>query len=348
MKHELEFKGFEPSPAIRSLIESRIEHLERRAQSLSNEPLFLRCAVEEVPSHKLFRVSLTLEVPQKTLAAKAETHDAEEAIRRAFEEIEKQLEAYKADLRGEQWWKQTKRRWQLKQQKAGAVPEAAIDDPEWFFKLVGPHLANLREVAGKVLRYVEARGDLPPEELELDEVVDAALARAFDEFSKGKAPTDIRSRLVRFALEEIKAAVKRAQTDRTRMVHVEEHVPETPPAEEVSTLGEDILYFYQPDEDLKVEDVIPDLEIPPPDQIVETNELRRCVRAALRDLPKDARRALTLRYIVGLTGQELARSLGKPEAEVERLIDDARARLRQELIAAGCAVKANGPAAVRV
>jgi ribosome-associated translation inhibitor RaiA len=33
MKHELEFKGFEPTPAIRELIEQRLERLERKARA---------------------------------------------------------------------------------------------------------------------------------------------------------------------------------------------------------------------------------------------------------------------------------------------------------------------------
>jgi ribosomal subunit interface protein len=347
MKHELEFKGFEPTHGIRSLIESRIAHLDRKAKGLPQDPLFLRCAVEEVPIHKLFRVCVTLEVPQKTLAAKEETHDVEAAIRSAFEEIEKQLEEYKSRLRGEQWWKRVQRRRELKERKVGA-PADSSENAQWFFALVESHLGKLREVAGHVLRYVEARGDLPPGELELDDVVDAALVRAYDEFSKNRTPENIRSRLVRFALDEIKRSVKRAKTDRTRAVHIEEDVPETPPAEEVSTLGEEILYFYQPDEDLRMEDIIPDIEIPRPDQIAETNELRRCVRDALSGLPRDARRALTLRYIVGLHGKELAESLGKPEVDVERMIEDAREYVRSTLVASGCTFKTTGPAAVRL
>jgi ribosomal subunit interface protein len=347
MKHELEFKGFEPTPGIRSLIDRRIEHLDRLSQRLPVDPLFLRCAVEEVPARSLTRVSVTLEVPRNTLAAKEEAHDVEMAIRRAFEEIERQLEAYKSRLRGEHWWKRVERRRELKRQMAGMAAEAASENPQWFFNLVEPHLAKLREVAGHVLNYVEARGDLPPRDLELDDVVDAALARAYDEFSKERAPEDIRSRLIRFALDEIKAEVKRVKADRTRAVYLEEQVPKTPPAEEVSTLGDEILDFYQPDEGLKVEDLVPDLEIPRPDQVAETNELRGCVRAALRHLPRDARRALVLRYIVGLRGTELAKSLGKSEADVQRLIDDARTSLREKLVASGCTFKASGPAVTR-
>src|SRR5260370_1422366 len=70
MKQELEFKGFDPTPGIRSLIERQIERLDRKSQSLPGDVLFLRCAVEEVPVRKLTRVTVVLVVPQNTLAAK--------------------------------------------------------------------------------------------------------------------------------------------------------------------------------------------------------------------------------------------------------------------------------------
>ncbi len=344
MKYQVEFKGFSPGSAIRGLIESRIEHLDRVTRGLRGDTLFLRGVVEQVPAHKRYRVSITFEVPQKTLAAKEDAHDPEAAIRGAFQEIEKQLEAYKSSIRGEHWWKRVERRRELQRRKTGTGRIGTAEDPQWFFPLVDPHMSALRDVAGRILRYLEARGDLPQNALELDDVVDAALVRAYENFSKEQVPENIRSRLIRFALDEIKAAVKRFKTERKRTIHIEEDIPETSPAEEVSTLGDEILDFYQPDEDLKVEDVVPDIDMPTPDQITEAEELRRCVRDALSELPRDERRALTLRYIVGLRGNELANSLRKPEEEVQRLLDSAQTRLRQRLVASGCKLKTSGSA----
>ena len=344
MKYEVEFKGHSPGSAIRSLIESRIEHLDRVSRGLRGDTLVLRGVVEQVPAHKQFRVSITFEVPQKTLAAKEEAHDPEAATRGAFQKIEKQLDAYKSSIRGEHWWKRVERRRELERRKTGTKRIGPVEDPQWFFPLVEPHIGALRNVAGRVLRYVEARGDLPQNALELDDVVDAALVRAYDKFATEPVPENIRSRLIRFALDEIKAAVKRFKTERERTVHIEEDIPETSPTEEVSTLGDEILDFYQPDEDLKVEDVVPDIQMPAPDEIAETEELRRCVRDALSELPRDERRALTLRYIVGLRGNELANSLRKPEEEVRRLLDSAQTRLRQRLVASGCTLKTTGQA----
>jgi DNA-directed RNA polymerase specialized sigma24 family protein len=78
--------------------------------------------------------------------------------------------------------------------------------------------------------------------------------------------------------------------------------------------------------------------------VVQTKEFQSCVRAALHGLPGDAQRALMLHYVVGLRGKELARSLRKPEGEVDRLIERARTELRQKLLESGCTLRPHEPA----
>ena len=123
MKHNVEFKNLEPDQSTRALIDSLIKKLERKAKRFPLDEVFLRVMVEENPVRTLYRISLTMEIPgeapatQKTLPAKAERHDLTEALRDAFAEIDQQLEAYKASLRGEQWWKRKARRAELRAQK---------------------------------------------------------------------------------------------------------------------------------------------------------------------------------------------------------------------------------------
>jgi ribosome-associated translation inhibitor RaiA len=54
--------------------------------------VFVRLLIEENAARTLHRVSLTCEAPGRTLAAREERHDAEDAVREAFAEIERQLE----------------------------------------------------------------------------------------------------------------------------------------------------------------------------------------------------------------------------------------------------------------
>lgn len=113
-------------------------------------------------------------------------------------------------------------------------------------------------------------------------------------------------------------------------------MPETPPERSVRSLGDEILEFYEPDEDLKVEDVIEDLDVEMPDEERATRELQSCVDAALAGLPGEWRRAVTLRYVEGLSGDALARALGRSRTESERLLEHARACLRERLTESAC------------
>ena len=208
---------------------------------------------------------------------------------------------------------------------------------EMFFALVGPHIKRLYHFVRHVLAYREAIGDLRLGELSADDVVDAVLVRAYQEFITHPPPRKLKGWLIGLAREQLAADVRRLMAWHERTpVHTEDDVPETPPEEFVSRLGEEILDFYEPEENLKVEDVVADLDLTTPEEQAETDELRWCVDSALAGLPREWREILLLRYVEGLSGPELARVAGKPPAEVERLLDQTRQYLRQRLVESGC------------
>jgi ribosome-associated translation inhibitor RaiA len=120
MRHNIEFKGFEPQESIGKLIEDLTKKLEKRAGRLSSEVVFLRVLVERNSVRKLYHASLTLELPGKTLASKEEKHDLEATLRDAFAEIERQLEKYIAKVRRDHW-KRPARREQIRQMKISAA-----------------------------------------------------------------------------------------------------------------------------------------------------------------------------------------------------------------------------------
>jgi RNA polymerase sigma factor (sigma-70 family) len=212
-------------------------------------------------------------------------------------------------------------------------------DREYVVALLGRHLRHVYHFVRHRLAELQALGDIRPSELSVEDVVDAVVVRAYQELAKNPDATRLRQRLIGWAREQIAADVKRLKEWRRRTpVHTEDDVPETPPEEAVSRLGEEILEFYEPEEDLKVEDVLPDLSIPDPEREAEREELRWCMSAALAGLPEQWRRALELSLIDGRPRAELARELGTSEAEAERVLDRARDYLRQRVMEAGCGV----------
>ncbi len=141
--------------------------------------------------------------------------------------------------------------------------------------------------------------------------------------------------MIRLALDQVDAEVTRLKTEHAGTVRIEEDIPETPPEQEVSTLGDEILDFYQPDEDLKIEDVLPDLDALTPEDETEAKELRSLVRRALAEMPREWRRALLLRDLKGRSRAEITRAMGKSELEIDRMVQFASGYLRGKIAEAG-------------
>jgi RNA polymerase sigma factor (sigma-70 family) len=224
---------------------------------------------------------------------------------------------------------------------ADAVNPGGHRNREVFFALAGRHLDALAQLVRRELAYYDAVGDLPPNELAPEDIVDAVLLRAYREFVDNPPARSMRRWLMGLARDHLRSEVNRLKRWRAcTPIRTEQDVPETPPTEAVSTLGDEILDFHEPDEDLKVEDVVPDLELPNPEDEAARRELQWCVRASLAGLPEAWRRVLARRYIDGTTGRALAEAVGLPEPSVERVLEQATEYLRQRLLDAGCRLKA--------
>lgn len=198
-------------------------------------------------------------------------------------------------------------------------------------------LEELYDFVKHELRYREAVGDLIPREIKPSDIVDAVVIQAGREHLAQASAEKISERVRDLAARRIQSEAARLRRERNRAIHIEDDVPETPPQEEVKTLGEEIFYFYQPDEDLKIEDVLPDVRIPSPEQAVEVRELQQCFLSALDALPREWRQALRLRFVDGLSGASFAKAMHHSEPESERILQHATAYLRQRLLESGCA-----------
>jgi ribosome-associated translation inhibitor RaiA len=113
----IEFKNLSAEETTRKLIDQSTRKLRKKLARLDGDETFLRIMVEENSVRKLYRVSISLELPKKTLASQEERHDLNETIGDGFSEIERRIETYKATLRGEHEWKRRARREALRKNK---------------------------------------------------------------------------------------------------------------------------------------------------------------------------------------------------------------------------------------
>jgi RNA polymerase sigma factor (sigma-70 family) len=94
---------------------------------------------------------------------------------------------------------------------------------------------------------------------------------------------------------------------------------------------EGLFDFYQPDEVVRWEDLVPASERSTPEQVVERQERQRTINQMLAHLPKEWRLALVLHEVEGCSIAETAHMLGITESNAKEALDSARAFLRQQL-----------------
>jgi ribosomal subunit interface protein len=341
MRHNIEFKHFEPHERIRNLVEELIARLEKYVKDFPEETVFLRALIEENAVRKLYHVTITLDLPGRILAAKVERHDIDEAVRAAFTEIERQIEKHKATLRGEQFWKRRARREEIRRMKVeGTSPEER--NRELFNSIIEQHLKKLYNFVRREIAYYQSTGDLPPGYLSPEDVVDTTVLRAYDEFPKRPTDLPIDHWLIKLAIEQLESEIKRVKAERESVTYVGEVIPEVPLAKEVLTRPDEIRDTYHPEKDLKLEKIVPVIQLPLPNDVAQSRELQSYVNRSLASLPKLWRRAFVLHYGEGLTVPEVAKVTGMTEVEVSRYLEYAREYLRQKIMQSGLAVKESG------
>lgn len=204
-----------------------------------------------------------------------------------------------------------------------------------FSTFLQRHLRALYNFVQREIAYHVVMGDLGPDDVTAADVVAEVAARAERDFTKQPEGREIRGWLIHLALDQIEAEVDLSKRERERTVRLEEDITETPPTGAASTLGDEILDLYQPDEDLKLEEIIPHRSIPTPEEILESRELQQYIARTLSTLPRSWRRTFVLHHVEGLSVAEIARIMGRSRSEVERDLRHAREYLRQRLVEAG-------------
>ena len=108
MRRTIELKHVGPRHHVQRLLSELIDRLEEKLQRVSQDAMSVHAVFEENGSHKLYRTSLTCHLPGHLVAAHEEGRDPGMTIRKAFAELERQLDKQKAILRHERLVRRSK------------------------------------------------------------------------------------------------------------------------------------------------------------------------------------------------------------------------------------------------
>ena len=143
-----------------------------------------------------------------------------------------------------------------------------------FFRRVGRYLETLSDSVSHEIATLEALGDLTSGEITPDDVVDEVLLRGYQERDEELNEQRLQERLMELAREALAAAVTQSRARRRRApVTIDTEIPDIQPRDEPAASADERRH-------VDLDDILPDLDTPMPDDEIARRELRDCLRAA--------------------------------------------------------------------
>jgi len=320
MKLQITYKGFDKKDkkTLKKFIAEKAGDLELKLGDLIRTDTTLRGTLEKHQKIPLYRLGLTLHLPRKDIAGEEENEDVREVINKVFSELERQGLKYKSRMKNHHLWKRKARRKQLAQQPlsdTASQPVAPDQDmqqqaSDWFDN-IRDYLNDLYEFSVREITYLQAIDDLTPSDILPDELVDETIVTAFEKQDDKPPYFDTKSWLFKLAVDILDQTVQESRQNR-QAVSLETTIPE----EDIDT---QIYEFYQPEEILTLEDLIPDQSEP-----AVTEEMiaqQRALQSSLVKLPKNWRRVSILRNPLGFSVPQIAAILALEITAVESILN---------------------------
>ena len=315
------------TPEVEHEIQQQVKRFERRLQVFRPELVHLRASVDQASAREGAVVSLDLRLPSGDLPAKATNGKAIAAVKAAFDELMRQLTRHKEALRGP---RAAARR---VKQGAGQVPfektVAAVrlpgDHGGDVRQYVNANLVRLDRFIGRELTYRVNSGQIRPDAVVREEVLDEVIARALGNGDEKPEELSVERWLYRLAMRAMVELAARNDGEAETAVHLEDSARKP----NVRASDEPQLQYHQPDELMLEEDVIADRRVATPEEVAASDEMIDMVEAALFQAKPEDREAFILNAIEGFTVKEIMAVSDRSREAVERSIHNARDLLRK-------------------
>lgn len=326
---------FEPDIVWAGEINRQSLRLERKLGVLPPLRANLECSLWRGKNREA-GVGLTLDLGDVRLDEKAVELSEIEATKKAFDALNHQVEAYLNRLRERDFWGRTSRNRGEKISNQADFSPASKDEAA---EAIDRHLTDLYNFARREIAVRQALADLKRGELTAEEIVTEATATAIERFDSRPSEMKFEDWLRQLALDAINRRVEEIKSERDSLMRLEDDgwAATSSAAARANAVEDEIFDFYQPDEAVRLADLIRDERVPTPEETVERRELQQYINQTLASLPRRWREAFVLYTVEGLSLEETARVLRLPVDTVRRSVEMAREYLRQCLIEAGVA-----------
>lgn len=299
------------------LLARKSHKLERMLHRFPTESLSLKCELNLATGKKAYLVKLNLTMPNATLSASAVDKSIVNAFGSAFNKLFGSVSELKTTHRAQHETIKKTDEAQHTLENVAMVQDSRKMLSEFF----GTKYGQFYNYAQREIRFRSYQGYTKPGTIDVVDILDEALlviAKEFNaNFNKDKA--------VRLLFKEIKKAIDRQlNPGGIALIPVEEAIE----PENIDSAYDE---YYQPDETIKVEDILIDADSILPEQEVEYKEIETHIDKLLAQLPADWREAFILSVREELPISDIASNRGKSINEIRHDIESAKAFIREKL-----------------
>ncbi|MBV9669991.1 MAG: sigma-70 family RNA polymerase sigma factor [Acidobacteriales bacterium] len=320
------------STEVENEINQQITKLTRRMRVFRPELVHLHVDLAPGSSKRNGGLSanLNLRMPSGQIHAASAAQQGIAAIKDAFRDLTTQLDAHKEHLRNRRNFRRNTAQQHgvpfettVASVKAPEPnPEASTGDIRLY---LNTNIDDLERFVRRQLRLRIGASEISANLVSVEEVLDETVANALDEHAQHPDLLSIEQWLYRLAMQAVDIVAERNRS--IGDVHIEEPRGE----QNVSGSDENYLQYHQPDDQLFVEDFIPDQTRSNPEQIVYSRESIDQVGGALACLNAQDRDAFVLYALEGFSVPEIAHIAQRTEQQVHDSLHNARATLNKQL-----------------
>ncbi len=309
MQLKLQPKNMELSSSLEKLVERKARKVRKMLPTFQSEDLSLHANLEQLPRGKQFQSALILSTPQKVIRVEDIEENAVTSVVRAFDELLRRVKKFKSQLNRE--------RYHHRPTRATLADHSAVSRP--MEQEVERHLDTIDNFVRRELYHRALAGDFQPGSLRPQAVVDGVFLEVTARVATRSKKSAMRPWIFRIAREVIARRIAE---------HPFRPGQDESAGKEPSSDHDEVLNFYQPEETLQLENLLPDLDADP-EELLRKDAREEHLHRAIAALPTSMRESFVLFVLEGLGSEEVAQITGRSAQEVREDVKQTRQQLRR-------------------
>lgn len=306
-------RHLEITQSLQHLIDRQVRKLGKILPTFSTEDLDLHVSLEHLPRGKQFQAALVLNMPQTAFRVETIEDNSNSSVLRAFEELFRKIVKFKSRLSRERFWQEQP---ELGDGEAGTRVVHELENA------INRNLEQVETYIRRELYHQSLVESIPLGLVEAQAVVDEVFLEVSTSVAARPENLPVDRWMFQVARSIVQERIRSWQTA-SREPHIEELAPD------VSQWEDELLDFYQPDEVLRLEDLLSDSHSTNPEELLERQETQEQLQEAIARLPSPIRESFVLHALEGFNSEETAMITDRSPSEVVEDIRKARVELHR-------------------